>query len=118
MRRGVVTADRLEAVTKNLEMSDRSKVVKESMLAAGNWRGREACVVNARDCSEKAPCRGCRQKGRQRQEEVASALCLLDEDMPDDPAWEEVVWVDAEAEARPKKSWWRQMLRDEGTKKR
>ena len=82
---------------------DRSDLIKKTMADAGNWRGREACVASLKGCSEEAPCRGCRQKGREQQDEVARSWCLLDEDASEDPAWDEVVFVDVDAEAGPKK---------------
>ena len=93
-------------------MTERSTKIKESMAAAGNWRGREACVALLKNCSVEAPCRMCRQKGRERQEQMMSALCLFDEDASEDPVWDEVALVDVEAEARPKAmSWMSRMSR-------
>ena len=86
---------------------DMGEMIKTAMATAGNWRAREACVASSKDCSVKAPCRMCRQKAREDQDQVASAFVLMDEDAVDHPAWKKVKWVDVDAE--PKKSLWGRM---------
>ena len=93
---------------------DMGEMIKTSMATAGNWRAREACVALSDDCSVKAPCRTCRQKARDKQQDVENGFWLLDEHARNHPAWKQVKWVDVDAE--PKKSLWGRVKKKEREK--
>ena len=84
-------------------------MIKSMMNRAGNYREKEACVEGKEDCSVEAPCRMCRRKGRELQEEMKSLICSSGQDASD-PVWEEIVFVEEEAEAKRKKTSWMRRL--------